>query len=260
MSEVCSRTREKPVSLTDLLESPGRPGPPPRTGATDEEPSPATFRPVSPSQKSNRKPPPKLGQSQTKPWVRIAVVAIVVVLALGSLGALLLNNNDSSSTGVSAGGSSSTTPATAATSTAAGPAMASAAGKPCVAVQGALPAGAPAVPVPVGPAPTALVSKDIVVGTGATAASSSTITVDYIGVSCSTGKVFDASYGSQPATFPLAGVIPGWQAGIPGMKVGGTRLLGIPPAQAYGSKGSPPAIAPDETLWFVVQLKDVKAA
>ena len=88
---------------------------------------------------------------------------------------------------------------------------------------------------------------------------SQTLTVNYIGVSCSTGKIFDSSYKSgQPASFPLTGVIPGWQQGIPGMKVGGQRLLGIPPALGYGSQGAPPDIAPDETLWFVVEVVDAK--
>ena len=87
-----------------------------------------------------------------------------------------------------------------------------------------------------------------------------TVTVDYIGVACSTGKIFDSSYcRGQSATFPLTGVIPGWSNGIPGMKVGGARLLGIPPAEAYGNQGSPPDIAPDETLWFVVKVKNMQA-
>ena len=122
------------------------------------------------------------------------------------------------------------------------------------------PAGAPTVPVTVGPAPTQLVSQDLTVGTGPAVAAGANITVDYIGVACSTGKVFDASYGKQPATFALSGVIPGWSNGIPGMKVGGTRLLGIPAAQAYGTQGYPPDIAPDEALWFVVQLKSINPA
>ena len=110
-------------------------------------------------------------------------------------------------------------------------------------------------PITVGPPPTELVSEDLTVGTGATVEPTSTVTVDYIGVSCSTGKIFDTSYGKTPATFPLDRVIPGWQQGLPGMKVGGIRLLGIPADLAYGAQGYPPDIAPDETLWFVVDAQ-----
>jgi peptidylprolyl isomerase len=180
--------------------------------------------------------------------VRVVVIAIVGVLALGAGVAIFAGNGGGSKS--SSSSSTVTTPSTA-------PALASAAGKPCVAVSGPLPAGAPAVPVTVGPPPTELVTKDLQVGTGETVAANANITVDYIGVACSTGKVFDTSYGKQPATFGLDGVIPGWSKGIPGMKVGGTRLLGIPASEAYGSQGAPPDIAPDEALWFVVQLKSV---
>ena len=114
-------------------------------------------------------------------------------------------------------------------------------------------------PVDVGPPPTALVKKDLTVGTGAVVAAGATLSVDYIGVACSTGKIFDSSYSrGQPASFGLDGVIVGWKDGLPGMKVGGTRLLAIPPGQAYGSAGSPPDIAPDETLWFVVHVISAK--
>ena len=90
-----------------------------------------------------------------------------------------------------------------------------------------------------------------------------TVTVNYIGVSCSTGVIFDSSYKTNPptpATFSLSGVIPGWTQGIPGMNVGGKRLLGIPGDLAYGAAGRPRSIAPDETLWFVVEMLDVKPA
>lgn len=183
--------------------------------------------------------------------MRVVIVLIVVVLGLGSVAALFLNNSDDDSSDVSTGTSSSTPADTT-------PALASAAGKPCVAVADPLPAGAPEVPVAVGPPPTELVSQDLTVGTGETVEASSTVTVDYIGVACSTGKIFDASYGQQPATFPLNGVIPGWSQGLPGMKAGGARLLGIPAGLAYGASGYPPDIAPDEALWFVVQVKDVQ--
>jgi peptidylprolyl isomerase len=73
----------------------------------------------------------------------------------------------------------------------------------------------------------------------------------------STGKIVESSWTSgQPATFPLAQVIPGWQQGMPGMKVGGRRLLVIPPALGYGAAGAGP-IGPNETLIFVVDLVSV---
>jgi peptidylprolyl isomerase len=138
----------------------------------------------------------------------------------------------------------------------------SVAGKPCVAVSSPLPKGAPAVPVKVGPPPTKLVKQDLTVGTGAVVEPGATIGADYIGVACSTGKIFDSSYSrNQSITTSLSDVVQGWQEGIPGMRVGGTRLLGLPPALAYGS-ASPPGsgIAPNETLWFVVHIKSTKTA
>ncbi len=78
-------------------------------------------------------------------------------------------------------------------------------------------------------------------------------------MSCSTGKIFDSSYAAgKPATFPLSGVIAGWKQGLPGMKVGGERLLGIPPALAYKNVQQGPDIAPGETLWFVVHVISAK--
>jgi peptidylprolyl isomerase len=138
--------------------------------------------------------------------------------------------------------------------------VASAAGKPCVPVADPLPPGAPEVPVKVGPPPAQLVKEDLKVGTGATVGPKDTVTAHYIGVACSTGKIFDSSYSrGQPIPFALSGVIKGWTDGIPGMQVGGQRLLGIPPDQGYGAQGSPPDIAPGETLWFVVEIVDTKA-
>lgn len=134
----------------------------------------------------------------------------------------------------------------------------SAAGKPCVAVSETLPAGSPMVPIEVGPAPTSLIIKDLVVGTGPGAVASSSVTVDYIGVSCSTGKIFDSSYSrGEPATFGLGQVIQGWSQGLLGMQAGGTRLLGIPADLAYRDNPPSPAIAAGETLWFVVEMKSI---
>jgi peptidylprolyl isomerase len=134
----------------------------------------------------------------------------------------------------------------------------SAAGEPCVEFSDTLPKGAPAVPVKAGPPPKTLVKEDLEVGDGAVVKPGATVEADYIGVSCSTGKIFDTSYPSGvPVEFPLSNVIPGWQEGIPGMRVGGVRLLVIPPDQAYGSTANGD-IRPDETLWFVVSLKSTK--
>ena len=139
----------------------------------------------------------------------------------------------------------------------------SAAGKPCVAVSDPLPTGAPAVPVKTGPPPTTLVKEDLKVGTGALVKPNASVSANYIGVSCSTGKIFDSSYKTGtalPVPFQLkqGSVITGWVDGIPGMRVGGERLLGIPPADGYGPQGNPPVIAPDETLWFVVQITSIQ--
>ncbi|MEI6867070.1 MAG: FKBP-type peptidyl-prolyl cis-trans isomerase [Actinomycetes bacterium] len=116
---------------------------------------------------------------------------------------------------------------------------------------------APTIAAPTGSAPTTLVTKDIYVGTGAAAVATSTLTVQYTLMAWSTGKVVESSWTSQAATFPLSGVIPGWQQGIPGMKVGGRRLLLIPPALGYGATGSGP-IGPNETLIFVVDVLAIK--
>ena len=146
------------------------------------------------------------------------------------------------------------------TTTTSEPAAESAAGKPCVPMADAPPAGAPTVAVKVGPPPTALVKEDLKVGTGPAVTATSTVTVNYVGVACSTGKIFDSSYSrGQPASFPLNQVIPGWKDGLVGMNVGGQRLLGIPSDQAYGKNGIAPTIAPDEALWFFVEVVDSKA-
>lgn len=164
-----------------------------------------------------------------------------------------------SSSSSAAGAPSSTTPAGSGTTTTL--AAGSVAGRPCVPVSDPLPSGAPQVPVEVGPPPTSLISRDLKVGTGAVVPAGATVTVNYIGVACSSGRIFDSSYSrNQTASFPLSNVIQGWSAGIPGMKIGGQRLLGIPASQAYGAAGRPPAIAPDEALWFVIEVLDSKPA
>jgi peptidylprolyl isomerase len=118
----------------------------------------------------------------------------------------------------------------------------------------------PTVPVPEAKA-SELSCRDLVVGSGKEVKAGDTVTVQYVGVSQSTGKQFDASWDrGEPATFSLTGVIKGWTDGIPGMKVGGRRLLVIPGDQAYGPSGRGPDIGPDDTLVFVVVVQDTKPA
>lgn len=77
---------------------------------------------------------------------------------------------------------------------------------------------------------------DTIPGTGAVVSPNSTVTVNYTGAVAATGIIFQSSLDTgQPATFGLNQVIAGWQQGIPGMKVGGTRRLFIPASLAYGS-------------------------
>jgi len=130
-------------------------------------------------------------------------------------------------------------------------------GKPCVGLKDPLPKGSPAMPLEAGPAPTKLVTQDLKVGTGAVVPEGATVTVDYVGVACSTGKIFDSSYSrNQPfqAQLVQGQIIDGWDQGIPGMRIGGVRLLAIPPALAYGSEGNT-GIAPDEALFFLVHAE-----
>jgi peptidylprolyl isomerase len=118
----------------------------------------------------------------------------------------------------------------------------------------------PAVTVPSGPAPTTLQKQDLIPGTGAEAVPGKKVSVQYVGVSYSTGKQFDASWDrGEPFSFTLGAgdVIKGWDQGVPGMKVGGRRQLIIPPGLAYGPAGAPPAIGPNETLIFVIDLLSV---
>jgi len=121
--------------------------------------------------------------------------------------------------------------------------------------------GKPKVTVPEGPPPTELQIEDIEPGTGPAAKAGSPISVNYVGVSYSNGEEFDSSFNTgMPFDFQLGAgmVIPGWDQGLEGMKVGGRRQLVIPPELAYGPQGSPPVIGPNETLVFVIDLLAVQ--
>jgi peptidylprolyl isomerase len=113
----------------------------------------------------------------------------------------------------------------------------------------------PKIVLPKGAAPTHLVIKDLITGTGAAVDSGATVTVNYVGELYKGGKIFDASWNrGMPATFPLSGVIPGWTQGLPGMKVGGRRELIIPSSLAYGATGSGSTIPPNAPLVFVIDM------
>lgn len=105
-----------------------------------------------------------------------------------------------------------------------------------------------------------LIIKDTVVGTGAEAKVGDLVSVQYTG-KLADGKVFDSSIPrGQPIQFTLGvgQVIPGWDQGILGMKVGGKRTLTIPPALGYGANGYPPVIPANATLYFDVELTAVQ--
>jgi peptidylprolyl isomerase len=116
----------------------------------------------------------------------------------------------------------------------------------------------PEVEVPSDQAPSyQLELDDLAVGDGDQAVSGRVVEVHYVGVSWQTGLQFDASWDrGQTFRFGLGRgqVIPGWDQGVAGMKVGGRRRITIPPMLAYGKRGAGSAIGPDETLVFVVDL------
>jgi len=118
----------------------------------------------------------------------------------------------------------------------------------------------PKVTVPKGAPPKNLDVKELEEGSGAEARAGDTVTVQYVGVDFKNGKEFDSSWSrNEPFSFTLGAgeVIPGWDQGVEGMKEGGRRELVIPPELAYGEAGAPPAIGPNETLVFVIDLLEV---
>lgn len=108
-----------------------------------------------------------------------------------------------------------------------------------------------------GPPPSTLVTKDLIEGDGAEAVPGGTVEVHYVGVEFDTGEEFDSSWNrGESITFPLRGLIQGWQEGIPGMKVGGRCQLTVPPELAYGPAGGGHHLS-GKTLIFVIDLLNV---
>lgn len=102
-----------------------------------------------------------------------------------------------------------------------------------------------------------VVTTDLEEGEGDPVETGDYVTVDYLGVSCSTGQQFDSSWdGGEPIPLTLGdgGTIPGFATGIEGMKPGGLRQVQIPSSLANGQAGSPPTIAPNDPLVFLISL------
>ena len=118
---------------------------------------------------------------------------------------------------------------------------------------------APTVVVPPGNPPTQLEATDLIVGTGPVAVDGDSITVQYVLATFSSRKVIQSSWTSNPFTFTLGEgkVIPGWDKGVVGMRVGGRRELIIPPSLGYGAQSPGAGIAPNDTLVFLVDLLKV---
>ena len=129
---------------------------------------------------------------------------------------------------------------------------------------GAPAANPAAVPVPEGlaviktiPLDDGLVAEELKIGDGYEVKAGGAVVAHYHGTLKEGGKVFDSSYSrGTPATFPLTQVIPGWQKGVPGMKVGGIRRLLIPAKLAYGDKSPSAEIPANSDLVFIIQLED----
>jgi peptidylprolyl isomerase len=104
-------------------------------------------------------------------------------------------------------------------------------------------------------------------GDGPEVTDASYVTVDYLGISCASGQQFDSSWDrgepitiampDAPPTTTAFSVIPGWNQGLLGQAQGSLVQLDIPSDLAYGAQGSPPGIAPDDPLTFVVEIAEV---
>jgi peptidylprolyl isomerase len=186
-----------------------------------------------------------------RPWSLAALIGVAGALGLAACSSSPSNPSSATST-------SSTT-----ASTSTSPSNGEASAIAPIPAEDRSPAGTagtePTVTVPSGPPPTELQSADLITGTGPAAANGDNVTVQYVLATYSSGKVIQSSWGSQPFTFTLGQgqVIPGWDKGVVGMKVGGRRELIIPPSLGYGAQSPGQGIAANDTLVFVIDLQKI---
>jgi peptidylprolyl isomerase len=119
--------------------------------------------------------------------------------------------------------------------------------------------GKPTVKLPGSKPPTDLLLKVLRPGDGDVVKAGDSVTVDYQGTSWNSKKIFDQSYGKQPATFTTDGVVEGFGAALVGQKVGTRLIVSIPPKYAYGEKGAGQELS-GQTLVFVIEIKKTAAA
>jgi peptidylprolyl isomerase len=186
----------------------------------------------------------KKRRKQTRNFIVIAVIALVII------GIVFLTNSNNPKKSPAA-------------KTAATAACTSTTHMAVIPVADRSPAGTtgkePTLIVPTSAPPTQLECADLIEGSGAEAASGDKVTVEYVLGTYSTHAVVQSSWTSQPFSFTLGKgqVIPGWDKGVVGMKVGGRRELIVPPALGYGSTSPGTGIAKDDTLVFIVDLQKV---
>jgi peptidylprolyl isomerase len=193
-------------------------------------------------------PSPKTRSPRSRAGLGLAALAAAALIAgcgsSGSSGTITVGNENKADEALGKSNASATTSTPTATAAAKTPTSGPLSKEPTVAI-------------PAGAAPTSLVTKDLIKGTGPEAKAGKSVTVNYVGALFKGGKVFDASWKrNEPFTFTLGqgSVIKGWDQGVAGMKVGGRRELVIPAALAYGSKGAGASIPPNAPLVFVVDL------
>ena len=188
-----------------------------------------------------------------------------VALAASSMGLAACGSSSSSSTTTTTAATTATTAATTATTAATTATTGGSSTTPSTYATISDPSAAgtigtePTITVPPGSPPTQLQTKDLIVGTGPAAEPGDTVTVQYVGVAYSSKQIFDSSWSrGQPFQFVLGKgtVIPGWDEGVVGMKVGGRREL-ITPNLAYGAQSPGSGIAANDTLIFIVDLQKI---